>query len=138
MKSKASATASVLMDWIQERCAKGTSSEELRVLPEVIKATAELVRALDQNPALVEESTVKSIALEEVFENILKINGGQHSDNFLKDVVQTLMNPKPEIIPKVSILEVGQDDSFTCTAIKQGKEFCASGRGPTALMLIHL
>lgn len=41
-----------------------------------------------------------------------KINGGQSSDNFLKDVVQTLVNPKPTIIPKVSILEVGQSDSF--------------------------
>jgi len=47
IKSKASITASVLMDWILERCVKGTSSEELRVLPEVIRATAELVKTAD-------------------------------------------------------------------------------------------
>ncbi|MDU0329264.1 hypothetical protein RW092_03490 [Paenibacillus sp. 3LSP] len=47
IKSKASITASVLMDWIQERCVNGTSSEELRILPEVIRATAELIKTAE-------------------------------------------------------------------------------------------
>jgi hypothetical protein len=84
------------------------------------------------------EAAAGTTALEKVIENILRINGGQFSDNFLKDVVQTLLNPKSGVLPRVSILEVGQSDLFTCTAIKQGKEFCASGNGPTAMLLVHL
>lgn len=34
-----------LCNWIQERCEKGASGEELAILPEVVKATAQLIEA---------------------------------------------------------------------------------------------
>jgi len=39
---KVEETVIKLCDWIQDKCKNGTSSEELAVLPEVVKATAEL------------------------------------------------------------------------------------------------
>lgn len=38
-------TVNVLCEWIQNKCEKGASSEELAILPEVVNATAGLIKA---------------------------------------------------------------------------------------------
>lgn len=45
VRESALETVQSLCKWIQDRCEKGASGEELAILPEVVKATAQLIEA---------------------------------------------------------------------------------------------